>query len=129
MSIERNVAVSKTADMAFDLMSETIKEADLTPEEKRSAWERVSGMVMSTLNPSRDQARAATRNDSMSDEEAKRWERSRMPLGNAHRGEMIKDIPMSYLEWLADSEHQPFLRDLRRYLSSGLVKRERLQQG
>ena len=118
MSIEDNIAARKAADEAFELMRLSIKEADISPEAMAVAWQRVHTEIGSVMLPTFAEPEP-TDSSVMSDQEAKRFERSTMTFGK-HEGEQIKDVPMSYLLWIDGDE---FRADLRRYL-----RREEVQQ-
>ena len=59
----------------------------------------------------------ATSSSAMTDDQATVFERSTIEFGQ-YKGQRFKDIPMEYLEWLADKSIQ-----LRRYIQSSRAQR------
>lgn len=111
MSIEDNVAAGKLASDCFQLVSDLIKESELSPEVKGAAWLRVCEMMYATASRRLPSEEATT--TTMGDEEARRFEDGRMPFGK-HEGEPLRDVPLSCLAWC--DEKNDFSFDLRRYL-------------
>lgn len=116
MTIEDNIKIRRATDDVFELLSEFIKET-VDSDHMRAVWLRVGEMVDSATQV--DRTPQATP-DAMSDDEKKRFERTEVPFGK-HSGKQVKDVPLSYLEWIDGDE---FRTDLRRYLKHPDVWRE-----
>ena len=117
MSIEDNIAARKAADEAFELMSLAISEQSLSPEAAAKAWRSIGDRIDAVTQTEREPVESP---NVMSDQEAKRFERSIVSFGK-HKGKAIKDVPLDYLLWVDGDE---FRGDLRRYLKREDVQRE-----
>jgi len=60
----------------------------------------------------------------MNDSESAAFGQVALPYGK-HQGTKVDDVPLAYLEWMANPEDSDLVRSLRRYLASDRVRRER----
>ena len=112
MSILENVRSSQVAGECFELISEYIVEQGLEPAAIAKAWRKVGDMVDAVTNTDRTPPEPPV-SMVMSDDEAKRFEGQTMKFGK-HVGDLIADVPLSYLAWLDDQNSFQVL--VRRYL-------------
>lgn len=118
MSIEANVRVGQLAKEAMSLALDLCRESGLELEEMRRFWMRLHESTSQLLNvPPRVDSH--DHKDAMDNEEAKRFERLRMPFGS-HKNKPIADVPLGYLDWLVGEPD--FKRDVRRYLANPVVQ-------
>ena len=101
----------------FSQSIEEILEINLTDEEKR--------LFRYTFSVHMDwgEQRKTWQEDPMTKGAAQAFGKTKMPFGK-FENKLINDVPLDYLEWLADSV-SPFNRQIRRYLMSDYVKEER----
>lgn len=120
MSIEDNVRCRKAAEEAFALVSDSLREElGGEPELLGKAWQQVCDAIAAVVQKPEEPAKPIA-SKAMSDAEAKRFENSTMQFGK-HKGELVKDVPLSYLSWI---DEDTFRADLRRYLLRDEVWRE-----
>jgi len=112
MSILENVRSSRVAAECFELISEYIMEQGLDPAATAKAWRKVGDMVDAVTNTDRTPPEPPV-SMVMSDEEALRFAWQVLKFGK-HEGDMIADVPLSYLVWL--DEQDDFRGEVRRYL-------------
>ncbi len=95
-----------------------VEEAGRLPEDARGAyWDELIKML-----PLPVAAAAPADDPPFDDHQSKCWGRTKMPWGK-YQGECVDDVPIEYLEKLCDP--QPFIRSLKRYLSSRRIMLER----
>lgn len=114
MSIAENVEARKAAEEAISLVSELGAELGLDVSAKVRYWDEIQRLI-EEIRGAREASGIHTPLDTMTDEEARRFERSKMKFGK-HSGEQIGEVPIGYLLWV--HEEFTFERDLARYLKS-----------
>jgi len=92
---------------------------DLTPASMRHFFETLRDQLNGILRDDKTDAPDV----SMSDAEAKDFGARLMTFGK-HQGDHVRDVPVSDLDWVNEDEWRA---ELRRYLASDYVKRQRGQ--
>ena len=125
MTIEDNIARSKTREQAVRLVLEFAREVFLAIEDVVSrpdlfmalsdAAKQEIGLEMTV-----EDTHPCPIPDAMTDEESIRFEQRPMPFGQL-QGIAIKNVSLKQLCWYAD---QRFLDELRRYLRAPRIQRE-----
>lgn len=116
MSVETNIAATKIAKDVWALVSEEALKLD--PESQQHLYEKLHVYILDCLPEKKSRKDP---DEPMSNEEASRFGKSKMPFGK-HVDKTIDETPMDYLEWL---DAQPdFRRQLRRYLESERIQNE-----
>lgn len=112
--IQENIRQREIVDYVYEFVRETIEAEQFKDPERfaRLLCERITEKHCRRIEASRT---------IMSREEAKTFEEQRMPFGE-FQGSPIKDVPLDRLQWYAN---QQFTDELRRYITSELVQREK----
>lgn len=61
----------------------------------------------------------------MSDAEAREFEKQRNPIPGKHEAWLVQNVPLGYLDAVADDRYSSFREQLRRYLRNDTIRRER----
>jgi len=128
MGVKENVAARKTAEGCYDLLTEYVLEQKLNPKATGAAWGHLARMINEIAKvqpPANDHCPSCIeRLRPLPDDEAKDFEQDTMPFGK-HAGDKIKDVPLSYLDYLVRQwEEDEFRNRLPRYLRSTMISSE-----
>ncbi len=115
-SVERNKKARECAEATADLVTQ---ESHNLPEEGRERFWEVLAKELKGHLP--DQKRNFNF-EPMTDREARLFGEEEMKFGK-FRGKYIDEVPLDYLEYLADAQRM-FSTKIRRYLESKRIKQE-----
>jgi len=111
--IKQRIEARKSAEVIFELAEQQANEVELPA----LFWRKLLEMCLTKTEKRIDQSRMKP----MTDIEARRFGHTAIEFGE-FVGQLVKDIPLDRLDWYG--EHL-FIDQLRRYLKSNYVKRER----
>ena len=112
-NIQDNILGRQAAEKAIAALKSAAEK--LCPKAKTRFWECIKETV--------DEKLPIKKLEPMSDKECRSFEDEEMEFGQ-YAGKLIEDVPLDYLEWLADTETR-HARQLTRYLQSKRIKQER----
>lgn len=118
--IRDNIRIGQIADTIYMLAcdeAETLQD----PEQKTRFWKVLAALATDRV----PKASPPSRDEPMTDEESRSFEGKRMLFGK-YEGFPISQIPIEYLEWLADQK--VFYVDVVRYLTSKRIATERIEE-
>jgi hypothetical protein len=110
---------SDIADTLVDLIATETQGLDTIGT--RIVANRIYEVIRPWLHPSRQGMSPAI--EPMTDEESRRFEHTFIPFGK-YATSPIENVPVAYLEWLADQSRNTW-RNLHRYLNSPRIRAER----
>ncbi len=118
MSVEEKVDAGKSAK---DVFSFALHEAEgLSKEISKHFWTRLGTMINSKLKD----ATEAPEPKAITDDQARNLGKLVIPKGK-HKGKTLNDIPIDYLEWVADNWTCQIGEAVRKYIESPGVRAER----
>jgi len=105
-----------------DTLAELIRAelAGCTPTAQRIIANRIKAAIESWIEPGEKPLQSVP---PMTDQEAFLFKQERMEFGK-YTGQCVCDVPLDYLEWLADASRKTW-RQIHGYLNSPRVKQER----
>lgn len=110
--IRDNIAGRRAAELLIAMAKE---EADkLAPKARLRFWECIKEVA--------DEVLPEKKLEPMSDKECRAFGDEQMQFGK-YEGKYVDDVPLPYLEWMADSEAK-HARKLSRYLQSRRIRQE-----
>lgn len=110
-AIGDRIAARKFAEQIMCIVDEELK--DKSVHFKKSAWDQLHKIACAHTKCNETRP--------MTEEESIRFDKVEVPFG-IHNGKPVKDVELSYLEWIAD---QRFVDELRRYLDSDRIQEQR----
>ena len=123
MTIEENVAITKTVQLILGLAKDEVELTLFSEEGQARFWDLLARSAMQWSGPRFPEYQSKPKKKEpgrMTDKEARLFGKERIPFGE-FVGKQVDQIPLERLRWYSD---QTFVDDLRRYLDSGRVKRE-----
>lgn len=117
--MRNNIESRKAAEGVFKGLLETMDLQDFHPSPR--FWEVLHNLIgQYTPQPVEVKGTGEVAVSRMSDKQAKKFEKDRMPFGE-YQGKQVKEVPLERLEWYAQ---QDFIDRVRSYLLSKRVREE-----